>query len=109
MIDPKFFEIVLVHKLDRFARNRNDSIAYRSILRKNHVSLLSVLEPFDDTRPESILFESVLEAMAEFYSENLAREVRKGLNENALKAKHTSGRPPLGYDVDRVTKKTCHQ
>ena len=99
------FEIVLVHKLDRFARNRTDSMVYRSKLRKNGVSLLSVTEPLDDERPEAIILESVLEGMAEYYSKNLAREVRKGLKENALQAKHTGGRPPLGYDVDRVTRK----
>lgn len=98
------FEIVLVHKLDRFARNRNDSSVYRLKLHKNKVKLLSVMEPLDDERPESIILQSTLEAMAEYYSINLAREVRKGMKENALKAKHTGGRPSLGYDVDRVTK-----
>ena len=99
------FDIVLVHKLDRFARNRNDSIINRSKLKRNGVSLLSVTEPLDDEKPESIILEAVLEAMAEYYSKNLAREVRKGLNENALKATHTGGRPPLGYDVDNATRK----
>nr|WP_159033373.1 hypothetical protein [Ethanoligenens harbinense] len=46
--------------------------------------------------------ESVLEGMAEYYSRNLAREVRKGMNENALKAKHNGGIAPLGYDVTPV-------
>jgi len=98
------FRLVLVHKLDRFARNRNDSIVYRMKLQKNRVSLLSVLEPFDDDKPENIILQSVLEGMNEFYSRNLAREVRKGLKENALKCKHTGGSPPLGYDVDKNTR-----
>ena len=98
------FRLVLVHKLDRFARNRNDSIVYRMKLQKNRVSLLSVLEPFDDDKPENIILQSVLEGMNEFYSRNLAREVRKGLKENALKCKHTGGLPPLGYDVDKNTR-----
>lgn len=98
------FQILLVHKLDRFARNRNDSIAYRMKLQRNHVALLSVLEPFDEDRPETILLQSVIEGMNEFYSRNLAREVRKGLKENALKCKHTGGTPPLGYDVDAATR-----
>lgn len=98
------FEIVLVHKLDRFARNRSDSIINRGKLRRNGVSLLSVTEPLDDTKPEAIILEAVLEAMAEYYSKNLAREVRKGLKENALKCQHTGGLPPLGYNVDKASR-----
>ena len=98
------FQLLIVHKLDRFARNRNDSIAYRMKLQRNKVALLSVLEPFDEDRPETILLQSVIEGMNEFYSRNLAREVRKGLKENALHCKHTGGSPPLGYDVDKTTR-----
>ncbi len=100
----KDFELVLVHKLDRFARNRNDSIMNRMRLQRNGVALLSVTEPLDDKSPEAIILQAVLEAMAEYYSKNLAREVRKGLKENALKCQHTGGRPPLGYDVDKETR-----
>ncbi len=98
------FDVVLVHKLDRFARNRQDSIGYRMQLKRHGVSLISVLEYIDES-PESIILESVLEAMAEYYSKNLAREVNKGMKENALKGLHTGGLPPLGYDVDPKTKK----
>ena len=78
------FNIVIVHKLDRFARNRQDSIGYRMQLKRNNVSLISVLEYLDEDRPESVILESVLEAMAEYYSRNLSREVQKGMKENAL-------------------------
>ena len=53
-----------------------------------------------DDSPESIMMESVLEGMAEYYSKNLGREVMKGMKETALQCKHTGGCPPLGYDVD---------
>ena len=92
------FEYVIVHKLDRFARNRYDSAFYKRELRVQGVRILSVLENLDDS-PESIILESVLEGMAEYYSKNLAREVRKGQKENALKAIHNGGIPPLGYEV----------
>lgn len=98
------FDAVLVHKLDRFARNRQDSIGYRLELKRHGVSLISILEYLDES-PESIILGSVLEAMAEYYSKNLSREVRKGMNENAIKGLHTGGLPPLGYDVDPETKK----
>ncbi len=94
-----WFEIVIVHKLDRFARNRYDSAFYKRELRIQGVKMLSVLENLDDS-PESVILESVLEGMAEYYSMNLAREVRKGMNENALKALHNGGVPPLGFNVN---------
>lgn len=84
------FDIVLVHKLDRFSRNRYDSAIYKSKLKKNHVSIASVLERIDDS-PESIMMEAMLEGMAEYYSRNLSREVMKGMNETALQCKHTGG------------------
>lgn len=93
------FDIVLVHKLDRFSRDRYDSAIYKKRLKKNSVKLCSVLERMDDS-PESIMMESVLEGMAEYYSKNLGREVMKGMNETALQCKHTGGCPPLGYDLD---------
>lgn len=92
------FEVVIIHKLDRFARNRYDSAFYKRKLKLAGIKLISVTERLDDT-PESIILESVLEGMAEYYSKNLAREVMKGLRENAKEAKFTGGRPPLGYDV----------
>ncbi len=95
----KDWQLVLVHKLDRFARNRMDSAAYRVELRKNKKYLISTTEQFDDT-PESCMLEGIIESMAEFYSKNLAREVMKGLTENALKGKTCGGTPPLGYDLD---------
>lgn len=98
------FDIVLVHKLDRFARNRYDSALAKRELKRNGVAVYSVLENLDDS-PESIMMEAVLEGMSEYYSQNLAREVMKGLVENALQCKHTGGKPPLGYDVDLKTRK----
>ncbi len=97
------FDGVIIHKLDRFARNRYDSAIYERRLKNNGIHLFSVVENLDDS-PESIILESLLEGMAEYYSKNLAREVRKGLNENALKCRHNGGTPPLGYDVDNETK-----
>lgn len=102
--DKREFNIVLVHKLDRFARNRYDSAVYKRELKKNGVMVYSVLENIDDT-PESIMMESIIEGMAEYYSKNLGREVMKGMKETALKCMHTGGCSPLGYDVDASTKR----
>ena len=97
-LKKKAFSVVIVHKLDRFSRDRYDSAYYKKLLKDNGVTLISVTEQIDDS-PESVILESILEGMAEYYSKNLAREVRKGLKENALRSIHNGGIPPLGYNV----------
>lgn len=96
------FDFVIVHKLDRFSRNRYDSAYYKKELKKAGVSVLSVLENLDDS-PESIILESVLEGMSEYYSKNLAREVMKGMRESALQCRALGGKPPYGYKINHVT------
>jgi Site-specific recombinases, DNA invertase Pin homologs len=98
------FDYVIVHKFDRFARNRYDSAFYKRQLRINNVRLESVLEQLDDS-PESVILESILEGMAEYYSKNLSREVMKGMFENAAQGIHTGGRPPYGFKLNPETKK----
>ena len=102
--NARAFNILLVHKLDRFARNRYDSAVYKRELKKNGVTVYSVLENLDNS-PESIMMEAVLEGMSEYYSQNLAREVLKGMRETAIQCRHTGGTPPLGYDIDPDTRK----
>lgn len=74
------FEVIIVWKLDRFARNRYDSAHYKSVLRKNGVKIVSATEIISDN-PEGILLESMLEGMAEYYSAELAEKVIRGLKE----------------------------
>jgi site-specific DNA recombinase len=81
------FDALIIHKLDRFARNRYDSAFFKRELRRAEVKIESVLEHLDDS-PESILLESLLEGLAEYYSKNLGREAMKGMKETALQAKH---------------------
>ncbi|WP_179086302.1 MULTISPECIES: recombinase family protein [Paenibacillus] len=98
------FDVVIIHKLDRFSRDKYDSAKYKRILKMNGIRLISVTENLDDS-PESIILESLLEGMAEYYSKNLAREVMKGMKETAYQCKHTGGLPPIGYSVDPITRK----
>ena len=93
------FEVVLVWKLDRFARNRYDSAHYKSVLRKNGVRVISATERISEGA-EGILLESMLEGMAEYYSAELAEKVKRGMTENALKCKYNGGTLPVGYTVD---------
>ena len=90
------FEAIIMYTLDRFARNRYDAATYKARLKKNGVKLFYTEQSIGDD-PESIILESVLEGMAEYYSKNLSRGVRRGLHENALKAMVTGGGMPLGY------------
>lgn len=98
------FDFAIVHKLDRFSRNRYDSAYYKRELKKNGVQLLSVLEQMDDS-PESIILESVLEGMSEYYSKNLAREVMKGMRESAMDCRYIGGWIPYGFRVDPKTRR----
>lgn len=98
------FDLVIVHKLDRFSRDRYDSAYYKRELKKYGVSLISVLENLDDS-PESIILESVLEGMSEYYSRNLAREVMKGMCESALQCRAVGGCAPFGYKINPETKR----
>lgn len=97
--DTTGISMVIVHKLDRFSRDKYDSAMYKQKLKIKGIRVVSVLENLDDS-PESLILESVIEGMAQYYSANLAREVMKGLKESALKNQtHLGGTPPLGYDV----------
>lgn len=92
------FEGVVVYKLDRFARNRYDSATYKTRLKKNGVKVISATENISDN-PEGIILESVLEGMAEFYSQELSQKVKRGMNESALKCNTLGGQAPLGYKI----------
>ena len=95
----RLFEVVLVWKLDRFARSRTDSAMNKFILKKNGVRVISVKEKISDG-PEGIILEAMLEGYAEYYSAELSEKVLRGLTENALKGKYNGGALPLGYMTD---------
>ena len=98
------WQAVVVYKLDRFARNRYDSATFKARLRKNGVKVISATEQISDS-PEGIILESVLEGMAEFYSAELSQKVTRGMNETAMKGNNCGGITPLGYKVNKATKK----
>lgn len=93
------FDVVLVWKLDRFARNRYDSARYKAQLKKYGVKVLSATENISEG-PEGIILESLLEGMAKYYSAELAEKVIRGHTENALKCKYNGGTPTFGYIID---------
>jgi site-specific DNA recombinase len=98
----RVFDVILVHKFDRFARSREDSVVYKSLLRKEcGIKVVSITEQLEDDK-FSIILESMLEAMAEYYSLNLADEVKKGMTEKAKRGGLQCS-PSFGYRVEENT------
>ena len=102
------FDMIIVWKLDRFSRDRYDSAHYKHILKKNGVKVVSAKENISEG-PEGIILESMLEGMAEYYSAELSVKVKRGLKENALKAKVIGGQIPFGYYINEEQKHAIDQ
>lgn len=94
---PPPFSAVLVWKFSRFARNQEESIFYKSLLRKNGIEVISVSEPVDDG-PFGKLIERIIEWSDEYYSIRLSGEVRRGMTEKAERGGIVSI-APFGYKV----------
>ncbi|UNC91640.1 recombinase family protein [Candidatus Contubernalis alkaliaceticus] len=93
------FSLALVHKGNRFARNRIESAINKYALKQNGVKVIAVAEDFGDGH-HAVLMESVLEGLAEFYSLELAAETMKGLLVNADKCLYNGGWVLYGYKVN---------
>lgn len=90
------FDVILVWKYSRFARNQEESIVYKSLLRKQcNIEILSISEPLIEG-PFGSLIERIIEWMDEYYSIRLSGEVQRGMMENALRGGYQS-KLPLGY------------
>lgn len=96
--EKRHWQYVIVWKLDRFARSRNDSALFKMRLRKNGVRVVSATENISEN-PEGIILEAVLEGMAEFYSAELSQKITRGMRESALKCHSIGGHVPLGYEI----------
>lgn len=88
-------DAIVVWKFSRFARNQEESIVYKSMLKKNSIDVLSVSEPIMDG-PFGPLIERIIEWMDEYYSIRLSDEVLRGMKEKALRGGYQTT-PPLGY------------
>lgn len=88
-------DTIIVWKFSRFARNQEESIVYKSLLKKNNVDVVSVSEPLIDG-PFGSLIERIIEWMDEYYSIRLSGEVMRGMAQNALRG-HYQGDAPIGY------------
>lgn len=77
------FDVLVIHKLDRFSRSLRDTITYLGQLADHGIGFVSIQERFDYTRPEGRLQMHILAALAQWYSENLGQEIKKGLAQRA--------------------------
>lgn len=92
---------ILVYKLDRFSRNKYETAIHKKALKDNGVRVLSATEFVPDT-PEGIIFESMLEGYAEYYSAELSQKIRRGNHESRRKGNLTGGGIAYGYkNVDK--------
>ena len=89
------FDALVVHKFDRFARNRTDALAIKSLLRYDYgVKVFSVTEPSEDSDgPLGALIEGIMEFVADWYSRNLAAETSKGKAERSRQGLHNNQAP----------------
>ena len=97
------FSTIFVWKFSRFARNQEESIVYKSMLRRCGVEVVSISEPLADG-PFGSLIERILEWMDEFYSIRLSGEVKRGMAEKVSRGEIVTP-PALGYDVDSAARR----
>ena len=90
------FGVIILWKVDRFGRNREEIALNKMKCKKNGVRVEYVAETIPNT-PEGVILESVLEGFAEYYSLQLSQNIRRGLAESAEKCQCTGGNRPMGY------------
>ena len=96
------FEVILVWKFSRFTRKREHAVAFKSMLRRKGVRVVSITEHADDS-PTGKLMEAIIESVDEFYSENLAEDVTRGMRESASRGFFLGSKAPFGYRRVKVS------
>ena len=96
------FQVILVWKFSRFTRKREHAVAFKSMLRRKGVRVVSITEHADDS-PTGKLMEAIIESVDEFYSENLAQEVTRGMREAASRGFFLGPKAPFGYKRVKVS------
>ena len=93
------FQYVIVWKIDRFSRDKFDSVKYKYALKSSGVSVISATEPIDGS-PEGQMMESVFEGISVYYIKDLAQKTSRGMTENTIKGKFNGGTLTFGYTID---------
>lgn len=99
---PKPFDCILVYDFSRFARNKEESVMYKAMLRKKYnIDVISITQPLAEGK-ERVILESMYEAMDEYYVLNLSENVKRGKKEKASRGEYQGG-TPFGYFYDKNT------
>ncbi len=96
------FEVILVWKFSRFTRKREHAVAFKSMLRRKGIRVVSITEHADDS-PTGKFMEAIIESVDEFYSENLAEDVVRGMREAASRGFFLGSKAPFGYKRVKVS------
>lgn len=98
MTEQHGFSVIIVWKIDRFGRNREEIALNKYRCKKNGVRVEYVAENIT-SGPEGVILESVLEGFAEYYSKQLSQNTKRGIKNVASKGGYTGGKPPYGYRI----------
>ena len=96
------FDVILVWKFSRFTRKREHAVAFKSQLRRKGIRVVSITEQAEDNATGRLL-EGIIESVDEYYSENLAQEVVRGMREAALRGFFLGSKAPFGYRKVKVS------
>ena len=96
------FDVILVWKFSRFTRKREHAVAFKSMLRRKGIRVVSITEQAEDNATGRLL-EGIIESVDEFYSENLAQEVVRGMREAASRGFFLGSNAPFGYKRVKVS------
>lgn len=91
------FQVIIVSSFDRFARNIEHSVVYKSLLRREGIQVHSVMEPMDQNSPMSFIHEGIIDLFAAFYSINLSAKIRHGQSKS-IEAGRWPHKAPVGYE-----------
>ena len=94
-------DVILVWKFSRFTRKREHAVAFKSMLRRKGIRVVSITEQAEDNATGRLL-EGIIESVDEFYSENLAQEVVRGMRESASRGFFLGSTAPFGYKRIKV-------
>ena len=101
------FDVILVWKFSRFTRKREHAVAFKSMLRRKGIRVVSITEQAEDNATGRLL-EGIIESVDEYYSENLAQEVVRGMREAASRGFFLASNAPFGYKRVKVNSGGLH-
>ena len=94
------YDVVVVYKYSRFARNLMEATLYRQQIEKHGAKLISAMERIDDSTPEGRMMRNIIMTMDEYYSDNLSTFVQSSMYTAAKQGKYLGGILPYGFNVN---------